>query len=285
MSTIAKTSVVTGANSGIGLALSEALAREGHRVVLVGRDRARLDEAVGVVRRAGSPGVEHLGVRADLATIAGARALGEELLDRVPRIDVLVHNAGVLPTERVLTSEGFEVAFATNHVAPWVLNRVLLGRLRESAPARIVQVSAGLYVKGTVDREKSPVGLPFSAFATYGTSKLWNLYATRALSEELAGSGVTVNSVHPGVVRTRLGAMTGAKGLVLGLVKRLWKSPEVGAKGPLYLATARELEGVTGRYYNELDRAELGAVATDAAMGRVVMERTRELLAERGFSG
>jgi NAD(P)-dependent dehydrogenase (short-subunit alcohol dehydrogenase family) len=138
----------------------------------------------------------------------------------------------------------------------------------------VVQVSAGLYVKGRIDPERSPSGADFSPFVTYGTSKLWNLVATLQLARELDGTGVTVNAVHPGVVRTRLGDMTGVRGALLALVKRFWATPEEGARGPFHLATAAELASVTGRYFDRLRPATImpigvlrpGIVARTAAL-------------------
>lgn len=270
-----QTCVVTGASSGIGLALAEALAGRGFRLLLSGRDRARLAEAAGRARRCG---VEVVELVSDVSTIEGTKALAERILTEAPRLDVLIHNAGVLPTERVLTSDGFEVSFAVNHLAPFLLNHLLRGRLVASGPARVVQVSAGLYVAGKVDLEQGPLGLPFHPFATYGSSKLWNLLATLELARELEGSGVTVNAVHPGVIRTRLGDLAGVKGALLGVVKRFWGSPEKGARGPLYLATSADLAGVTGRYYDQLRPRALKPIALEPGLGRAVVERSRALL-------
>lgn len=275
-----KTCVLTGASSGIGRALAPRLSAEGLDLVLVGRDAARLEEAAAAARAMARTGTRVTTLAADLSTLAGARGLARALLETVPRIDVLIHNAGILPTSRRLTADGFEEAFATNHLAPFVLNRALRARLVESAPARIVQVSAGLYVKGRVDLENGPVGLPFGAFTTYGTSKLWNLLATLELAGELAESGVTVNAVHPGVVRTRLGDMTGVKGALLSLVKRLWDTPEEGAEGPLHLAVAGELASVTGRYFDRTEPQDLHPVAREPGLGRKVVERTLALVGE-----
>ena len=163
---------ITGATSGIGEALALQLAAAGHSLVVTGRDPARL---ASIASRTNARALA-----ADLSTLAGARTLAAELT-ALPRLDVLVHNAGILPTERVLTADGFEASFATNHLAPFVINRALLAR----PPSRIVQVSAGLYAAGTIDLASGPFGQPFHPFKTYGTSKLWNLYATFELAKQL----------------------------------------------------------------------------------------------------
>lgn len=271
----AKTFVVTGATSGIGLALAHALARTAGRLVIVGRDERRLRSAVAEVQGQARRGLELVPVLADLATVAGSDSLAERLV-ALPRIDVLVHNAGILPGSRTLTIDGFEESFAVNHLAPFVLNRELRERLVASAPARIVQVSAGLALGARVDPEGDPRGARFDPVSTYAATKLWNLLATLHLAADLQETGVTVNAVHPGVVRTRLGE--GAPGLPGPEVRRRFLSPEDGARGPLRLATAPELARTTGRFFNEVEERPIHVPAD--WVGDVV-RTTRELLGQR----
>jgi NAD(P)-dependent dehydrogenase (short-subunit alcohol dehydrogenase family) len=270
-----KTFVVTGVTSGIGLALAGALADTAARLVIVGRNDARLHaatEAVGKDRR----DVEIIPILADLGTLDGSRSLAEEL-DRLPRIDVLIHNAGILPAQRKLTPDGFEESFATNHLAPFVLNRRLKERLVASAPSRVVQVSAGLALGASVDLEGDPHGARFEPVSTYARTKLWNLLATLAFATELHASGVTVNAVHPGVVRTRLGE--GAPGVPSAEARRGWLSPEAGARGPLHVATALELTRTTGRFF---DQTRETAVHFPPDMAKAVVQRTIEALGPAG---
>jgi len=267
----AKTFVVTGATSGIGLALARALAHTAGRLVIVGRNEARLQAATEATRQDGH-NLKVVPILADLGTLEGIRALAEQL-DRLPRIDALVHNAGILPVRRKLTSDGFEESFATNHLAPFILNRRLRTRLVASAPSRVVQVSAGLALGARVDLEGDPRGARFEPVSTYARTKLWNLLATLAFAEELEGSGVTVNAVHPGVVRTRLGE--GAPGVPGVSARSGWLSPESGARGPLYLTTAPELARTTGRFF---DQTREVAVNLRGQQSKAVMQSTLEAL-------
>ena len=155
-----KTFVVSGVTSGIGLALAQALAPTAGQLVIVGRDEAALQTASALVASHGHGRLELVPVLADLATLAGSLSLAQRL-DALPAIDVLVHNAGILPAHKKITSDGFEESFAVNHVAPFVLNHFLRKRLMASAPSRVVQVSAGLALHASVDLDGDPRGAHF----------------------------------------------------------------------------------------------------------------------------
>jgi NAD(P)-dependent dehydrogenase (short-subunit alcohol dehydrogenase family) len=265
--------VVTGGGSGLGRAISEALARAGHRVVLLCRDpqrgeRARAEIAAGT----GNPAIEL--VLGDLAERAATRAAAGTLRERYGRIDVLVHNAGIWPTRLERTEEGLERSFAINHLAPFILNAALEDRL--ASGSRVVQVTAGLAVKGRVDLARTPSGADFDRFRTYANTKLCNLLCTGELARRWADRGIAVDAVHPGVVRTKLGDISGPLGLLLRLIKRRWAPPEVGALGPVRLATDPALTGVTGRYYDQLAETPWPEPARDPALARALWERSVE---------
>lgn len=155
--------------------------------------------------------------------------------------DLLVHVAGVWPSEKVLTVDGLEQAFVVNHLAPFLLNHLLEAHL--TSAARVVQVSAGLAVKGRIDLTRTPTGEDFSALRTYATTKLCNLALTARWAERLTPRNVTYNAIHPGVIRTGLGDRSDPVGWLLRLIKRGWKSPTEGARGVLRLATDEALGG------------------------------------------
>lgn len=256
------TIVLTGANRGLGRVIALRLAAEGHDLTLICRDpdggRAVLEEARAL------PGAREL--RLVLADLLHPGQIDEaaEQLARGPRIAALIHNAGLWPTKRILDDRGVERSFAVNHLAPFQLNARLWPRLREDG-ARVVQVSAGLYVFGRPGPEAAAEGRRFSAWRTYCDTKRCNLLGTLDLARRVEGSGVTVNAVHPGVLSTGLGAGDGGWiATLLAPIKRRWRAAETGVAGPVMLATSPEMAGINGRYYDETRPAPLGAGLDDA---------------------
>jgi len=254
----APTVVVTGGGRGIGYAVAEQLAAAARcRVVLVVRD-----PEAGEAARAAIGGGRVAVLVGDLSSARTARDCADALLDACPRIDVLVHNAGIWPSRLEHNEDGLEQAFATNHLAPFVLNHALERRLAASG-ARVVQVTAGLAVKGRVDLERTPVGADFHAIRTYATTKLCNLLLVPRFAERWRDAGITINAVHPGVVRTGLGDRPGLLGAVLKVVKRRWAPPVEGARPVVRLACEPALAGGSGRYFEREREAPLPPAATD----------------------
>lgn len=270
----ASTAVVTGGNRGIGFAVAEQLLGEGRRVVLVARDAERGEAARAALARLDGPDVAL--VTGDLATVRGARGVAEALLAECPRIDVLVHNAGIWPARLHRDDDGLEQAFVTNHLAPFLLNHALSARL-VAGSARVVQVTAGLHVKGRVDLARTPVGADFSPVRSYADTKLCNLLLLPCFARHWAGTGVTINAVHPGVIRTGLGARGGPLGALLKVVKLTWQHPADGARPVVRLAVDPGLDGVSGRYFDVETEAPLSAVASDAALADRVWDQALEL--------
>ncbi|MGY1812672.1 SDR family NAD(P)-dependent oxidoreductase [Blastococcus sp. SYSU D00820] len=257
------TVVVTGGASGLGLATASALAAGGCSVVLLARDPGRGTAARERLRA--ETGADVGLVTGDLTETAGMRSAAGALLAACPRIDVLVHNAGVWPSRRELTADGVERAFAVNHLAPFLLNGLLEERLAESG-ARVVQVTAGLYATGRAEPGVTCAGARFSALRTYADTKLCNLALLPRWAARWEPRGVTVNAVHPGVLRTALGDRGGPVGLLLRLAKRRWDDPAVGARRVARLATAPEWAGRTGRYVEEDAEVPLRAPADDPGL-------------------
>ena len=245
-----KTVVVTGATSGIGRATAIGLARLGPRLVLLGRNPERCDETLAAIKtETGRSDVEL--VRCDMSSLAGIRTAADEVNTLAPRIDVLVNNAGVTMTSRTVTDDGFETTFAVNHLAYFALTRHLLPNIIGAAPARIVNVAsdAHRFVRG-IDLGDLQNERAFSGMRVYGQSKSANIHFTRELARRLEGTGVTVNALHPGGIRSNLGRGNGAlTDAVHRVVQLFLKSPEQGASTSIYLASDPDVEGKTGGYY------------------------------------
>ncbi|WP_344236397.1 SDR family NAD(P)-dependent oxidoreductase [Actinocorallia libanotica] len=249
--------IITGGNRGIGLAAAELLAARGLKVVLVARRREQGEAAVA---RLGA-GAEL--VVGDLADRARTAALADVLGERFPDIRALVHNAGIWPSRRELNADGFEQAFFTNHLAPFLLDHLLEERLKASGSA-VVRVSAGLYVKGKVDPERTPTGADFHPIRTYADTKLANLLMLPLLAERWKDAGVTVNALHPGVIRTGLGDRRGPVGLLLKAIKRTWQPPEAGGRPVARLVT--DPPAASGAYFDVDKETPLEPVALDTAL-------------------
>ena len=259
--------VVTGANAGIGKEVVRQLAEQGHQVVAVSRSREKGARAVDEIQAA-VPAAKIDLVQGGLSTIAGVRALAQMLLAQYPRIHVLINNAGVWMTKRELNADGLEMTYMVNHMAPFLLSNLLLDRLKESAPARIVNVNAGLYAMGEANLEKVPTGENFHRFKTYMHSKMCNMLATLELARRIEGSGVTVNALHPGVIRTNLGVSAGPLGWLIRAIKLFWTSPEEGAKPVVRLATDPALEGVSGKYFEIYQEKPVTEAAQDRELAK-----------------
>ncbi len=264
-----KTYIITGGSDGIGLECASQLARAEPdcRIVLIGRDARRTAAAVGRLR-AESPSVASDSLLCDFAEQAAVRRLAEDLLRTCPRIDVLVNNAGAVFSRRTVTPDGVEATFAVNHLAGFLLTELLLDRLRESAPSRIVFTSSEGHQSGTLDLDDIGFEHGYSIMRAYSRSKLANVLTARHLARRLAGSGVTVTSLHPGAIATNIwsGAPWFARP-VLAVAKRRMESPEVGGARVAHLAASPQVEGATGGYYARNRLRDPSSLAQDDALG------------------
>lgn len=265
-----KTIVVTGATSGLGLEASAQLARRGARVVMVGRDAHRTDAAAAdVAARSGSREVSRF--VCDFSSQASIRRLAEAFRARHDRLHVLVNNAGGVNKTRRVTADGLEMTFAVNHLGYFLLTNLLLDLLVRSAPARVVTVASIGHRRGTLDFED--LGFErggYSIMKAYQRSKLANVLFASELASRLAGADVTSNSLHPGSVATNIwsGAPLWAKPIIALLLRPRFLSAEKGAERIVQLAASPELEGVTGRYYEDGRETAPAPLACDARLGR-----------------
>jgi retinol dehydrogenase 14 len=244
-----RTVLVTGATGGIGRATALGLAALGAHLAITGRDRGSTQGAAGEVRAAGGGQVEVF--VADLSAQSQVRRLAEEVLQRLSRIDVLVNNVGGRWNTRHVTADGLERTFALNHLAPFLLTNLLLDRLQQSAPARVVTVSSNAHAQGRIDFDDLQGERSYSGARAYSQSKLANVLFTYELARRLPATSVTANALHPGVTRTSFGAEDpgGVQRLLVPLMRPFMKAPAQGAATSIHLASAPDLEQVTGRYF------------------------------------
>lgn len=269
--------LVTGATRGIGFATARELAARGATVLVHGRDLARTDAAAADIRReTGNPQVSP--VQADFAELAQVRRLAQQLATGLPRLDVLINNAGLMSAARTHSADGYELTFAVNHLAPFLLTNLLLNKLKASAPARVIVVSSEAHRRGKLDFADLMNTAGSGAMAVYARSKLANALFARALAARLAGSGVTVNSLHPGVVDTHLfhGLPPLLRAVLASFGRLFMLSAAQGARTSVYLATAPELSARSGGYYRDCQPdTPSRAAQSDADAARLWQESAR----------
>lgn len=272
-----KTCIVTGGTTGIGFETACRLAAMGARILLVGRRRDAGEAALARLN-ARVPGAAVEIYYADLARHDEVVRLSTELLAAAPRIDVLLNNAGAIFSQRQMTEDGIERTLALNHLGYFLLTQLLRERLLTSAPARIINVASEAHRGATLDFTDLQYEKRYSGWKAYQRSKLFNILFTREQARRLAGTGVTVNCLHPGFVATSFGDNNeGLFRIGLALGKRVMAiSVERGAETPLYLAASPAVASATGLYFDKCrERAPTAAAQDDAAAARLWQESIR----------
>ena len=268
-----RTFFVTGANSGIGRALVEALAARGGRVVLATRSEDRTRPVLtGIQSR--YPAVRAQWVSLDVSDLGSVRRAAQAFLASGQPIDVLVNNAGIAGT-RALTKDGFDLTYATNHIGPFLLTSLLLPRVREAPQGRVVNVASGAHMMvkridwSVLERRAAPKR---SGFADYTVTKLMNVLHAKELARRLAGTRVTTYALHPGAVASNIWRALPRPLQWFG--KLFMLSNEEGAETPLYCVTAPELATTTGRYYDRRREVSPSPLAEDEALAKELWART-----------
>lgn len=271
--------LVTGATSGIGRATAAGLAALGAHVGIVGRDRDRAEAAASAIRAA-SPAAYVDAFVADLSAQVQVRRLAAEVLATYPRLHVLVNNVGGFWATRHVTADGLEHTLAVNHLAPFLLTRLLLPRLEESGQARIVTVASGAHTLGRIDFDDLLGEHDYSGSRAYNQSKLANLLFTYELARRLGSSPVTANALHPGMVRTGFGAedQQAAWKVVAPIVRPFLRRPARGALTSIYLAASPEVEGITGVYFADRRPKQSSPLSRDAALAARLWDASNDLV-------
>ena len=273
----ARVCLVTGANSGLGKAAALELAALGYRVVMVCRDTQRSEAArADIIRKSGNPNVELL--IADLASQASVRALATTVQKNYPRVKVLVNNAGLAKAKRTLTEDGLETTLAVNHLATFLLTNLLLPTLKTSAPSRIVNVSSMVHRWGKLDFNNLQGAKHYDMDKAYNQSKLANVLFTYELARRLKGTGVSVNSLEPGMTLTNFAReYRGFKKLMTQLWRPFMKTPEQAAQTVVYLAVSDEVEGVSGKHFANKRPTESSNASYDVALAQKLWAVSAEL--------
>ena len=288
MSMHGKVVLVTGSNVGIGLETAVGVAALGATTVLACRNTAKAEDAAKEVTQRTWNDDVHV-VPLDLADLASVKEAAEDVLSRWDRLDVLVNNAGGTWSERRLTAQGFEYTFGVNHLGPFYLTNLLLPRLRDDAPSRIVNVTS-------VGHHAAWHGMRFDdlqserryeGMEAYGRSKLANILFARELARREAGTGVTANAAHPGSVRSSFGMdgdTTGITGFGMRVIRPLQIGPTRGARTSIYLATSPEVEGRSGMYWVRCQPGHMSRQARDVEAAARLWDESEKLLASVGYA-
>ena len=274
---VGRTCMITGASSGIGRATALELARMGADLVLVCRDRGRADATVAEIRTStGNSRVEV--VIADLSSQQAIRQLARDYLATDRPLHVLINNAGVVNLRRRLTVDGIETVFAVNHLAYFLLTNVLLDRLKESAPARIVNVASEAHRFGVLNFDDLGGERSYRTMRIYGQSKLANILFTYELARRLHGTGVTVNCLHPGAVATGLGKNNGSWAkVVIAMLRPFFRTPESGAATSIYLASSPQVDGISGKYFRNCKETRSSQASYDMAAASRLWELSTQM--------
>ncbi|MDE1825424.1 MAG: SDR family oxidoreductase [Candidatus Micrarchaeota archaeon] len=276
-----KVCVVTGATSGVGRATAMILGSTGATVILVCRDRKR-GEAIKkeIIRKTKNKNISVM--FADFTYLHSIKQLAKKFKEHHQYLHILINNAGVLHSKRILTKDGYETTFQVNYLAPFLLTNLLLRVIKKSAPSRIVNVTSDEHIRGSIDFDNLHGEKHYGGYWAYARSKLALILFTYKLAEKLVGTKVTVNCVHPGSIATNIGRnSSGIMGLYFKVGKRFMKKPEQGAEEIVYLATSSEAEKVTGKYFIDKTISKSSKLSYDKVVADRLWKKTIDLIGKR----
>jgi len=265
-----KTILITGATDGIGKQIAYDLAMKGHSIIVHGRNEEKLNSTTEALKKQ-FPDSKIESALADFSSLDQVKQMAEDITIRFSQLDVLINNAGIFQTQFQKSSDGFEMNIAVNYLAVYVLTKNLLNLIVNSSPSRIVNVSSITHKRGRIELEKLPFqeGRYFDGYKAYADSKLMLIYFTYCLADELIGSGVTVNALHPGVITTKM--------LTRGFNLR-GEDVVKGAETPVYLALSPEVKNITGKYFDKKLQIPSSRLSYELLIRENVMEWTRSVI-------
>lgn len=260
-----KTVLITGATSGIGKVTARTLAKQDYQLVIVGRTKDKTEQCVEDIKNeTANPNIHYL--LGDLSVLDDARRIAREFNEQFEHLHILINNAGCVYQTRELTKDGYEKTLATNHLSHFIITNMLLDKMKKSAPARIINVASIAHFDARWNPDDIHLQKKYHVLWSYSNSKLYNIWFSNYLADKLKDDRITVNSLHPGVVKTKIGnkntgwfggfvwnAFTALKGI----------SEEAGAKTSIYLATSAEVENITGKYFDKCKAVSTSKLAED----------------------
>ncbi|KAL5007919.1 hypothetical protein ScPMuIL_013500 [Solemya velum] len=275
-----KTVIITGANIGIGFHTARELAKRGGRIILACRDMEKCEQAKTKILLESIDNKNIVCKKLDLASLASVRAFAKDINESESHVEFLINNAGVMMCPKLLTEDGFEMQLGTNHLGHFLLTHLLLDKLKQSAPSRIVNVSSKAHDMGKINFEDLQSSQNYSSMRAYAQSKLANILFTRELAERLKGTGVTVNVLHPGVIQTDLyrHIYTSWLGMFMAPFTLVMKTTEQGAQTTLACVLDPRLDHVTGKYFSDCKEKECAPQGRDDKVAKRLWEVSEKLV-------
>jgi NAD(P)-dependent dehydrogenase (short-subunit alcohol dehydrogenase family) len=273
-----KICVITGTTSGVGYQAAIRLAKAGAKIVMIARNREKAEHLCAEIRIVSNAVPDYY--LADFSKLGQVRKAAEAILAKYPRIDVLINNAGVHMTTRVLTAEGHEMAFCVNHLASFLITSLLLKRMVESAPSRIIQVnSEGHRFNGLKIDDLTWANRRYRGLGGYGASKTAQLMTVWEFNDLLNGKGVTINAMHPGAVKSNIGHNNGKLYNFYSryLVQPMLNDPKISGEAIYYLASSPEMDGISGKFFNLTNEEIPAKHAMNREAGKLVFRISKEL--------
>ena len=273
-----KLCVITGATSGVGYEVAKELAKAGATLVFMVRDKKKVEKLCAELSE--NYKIETHYFVADFSDLKQVRKATESILGNFPKIDVLINNAGVHMTTRQLTADGHEMAFCVNHLASFLITGLMLKRMVESAPSRIIQInSEGHRFNGLDINDLTWANRRYKGIKGYGASKTAQLMTVWELNDLLKGRGVTINAMHPGAVKSNIGTNNGKlyNWYSKYIVQPMLNDPKISGEAIYYLASSPEMEGVSGKFFNLTNEEIPARHATDRVLGKKIFEISKAL--------